>query len=498
MRVSVETMPESSVELNIIADEQEFDDAKERVYRRLSQSVMIPGFRPGRAPRPMIEQRIGRETLVVEAQRDIMEDLYRRALEQEKVLPVSEPEISIYQDDPFAFKARVQVYPTIKLGDYRSLRMEPRNVSITDADVDAVLEDVRERAAVWVEPEEAVPPAEGDQVIIDLSAFENGDLFHEPLEEGTFVIGEGQLFVDIEEQVRKLQPGETTEFDVTFDANDEMISPEIRGKTLHYKLTLKEVKKKELPDINDELAKSAGEFDTLEELKASIRKELLYSQTLETRSQVISEVIDKVGEDSSFEVAPAMVSRQIDEELDRLKRRLQAQRTTLDEYLRFIGKTIEEYAEELRPEAERRVRNLLIIEAIGDAEGIQVTDEEILAQISNIVAHAKNPEEIKKIYSSAHYQGMVEEELRQQKVIDRLLDIVTEGQGPVSGEGAELLRKIMSPPEAEETEGETETVSTSAPSEDEAASASATGEGDAVEAAVVETALEPAENTEKD
>ncbi len=490
MRVTVETMPESSVELDIIADEQEFDDAKDRVYRRLSQSVTVPGFRPGKAPKAMIEQRIGRDTLLVEAQRDIMEDLYRRALEQEKVMPVAEPEISIYQDEPFAFKVRVQVYPTIRLSDYRSLRMEPRAVSISDADVDAVLEDVRERAALWVEPEEKGPPVDGDQVTIDLSAFDAGEPFHEPLEDGTFVVGEGQLFVDIEEQVKRLQPGETSEFDVTFDAQDEMISPEIRGKTLQYKLTLKEVKKKELPELNDELAKTAGEYETLDELKSAVRKELLYSQTLETRSQVISEIIDKVSEGASFEIAPAMVSRQIDEELERLKRRLQMQRTTLDEYLRFIGKTIEEYTEELKPEAERRVRNLLIIEAIGDAEGIQVTDEEILAQINNIIAHAKNPEEIKKIYSSGHYQGMVEEELRQQKVIDRLLEIVTEGQGPVSGEGGELLRSIMSPPEAteeggEEPEGETESVS--ADTEDEATAA-----------VVAETELEPAENAGKE
>lgn len=453
----------------------------------------------------MIEQRIGRDTLVVEAQRDIMEDLYRRALEQEKVLPVAEPEISIYQDEPFAFKARVQVYPTIHLGDYRSLRMEPRNVTISDADVEAVLEEIRERNAVWISPEEPAPPVEGDQVTIDLAAFEAGEPFHEPLEEGTFVVGEGQLFTDIEQQVLLLKPGETTEFTVTFDKDDEMISPEIRGKTLQYRLTLKEVKKKELPELNDELAKSAGEHETLDELKASIRTELLYSQTLETRSQVVSEIIDQVAEGSAFDVAPAMVSRQIDEELERLKRRLELQRTTLEEYLRFIGKTIEEYTEELRPEAERRVRNLLIVEAIGDAEGIQVTDEEILAQIGNIIAHAKNPEEMRKIYSSGHYQGMVEEELRQQKVVERLLDIVTEGQGPVSGEGGELLRAIMSPPEAteegaEEAEGAAEDVTASAPVDTDQGteSPSTDTEGGEPEAVAAETDLEPAESAEKD
>lgn len=492
MRVTVETMPGSSVELDIIADEQEFDAAKDRAYQRLSPSVSVAGFRPGKAPRAMIEQRIGRDSLLVEAQRDILEDLYRRALEQEKVMPVAEPEISIYQDEPFAFKARVQVYPTIRLGDYRSLRIEPRAVSISDADVNAVLDDIRERAALWVEPEEKGPPVDGDQVTIDLSAFDAGEPFHEPLEDGTFVVGEDQLFTDIEEQVKLLNPGDSSEFNVTFDADDEMISPEIRGKTLLYKLTLKEAKKKELPEINDELAKSAGEYETLDELKASIRQELLYTQTLETRSQIISEVIEKVAEGSTFDVAPAMVSRQIDEELERLKGRLQLQRTTIEEYLRFIGKTVEEYTEELRPEAERRVRNLLIIEAIGDAEGIRVTDEEILAQINNIISHAKNPEEIKKIYSSGHYQGMVEEELRQQKVIDRLLDIVTDGRGPVSGEGGDLLRTVMTPPEAteegvEEPEGETDTGSMLAD----------TGEN-VPEAAVAETDLEPVDKTEKE
>ena len=183
-----------------------------------------------------------------------------------------------------------------------------------------------------------------------------------------------------------------------------------------------------------------------------------------------------------------MFSRHIDAALARLTRRLQRQRTTLDEYLRFIGKTIEEYTEELRPEAERRVRNLLIIEAIGDAEGIHVTDDEILAQINNIISHAKNPEEIKKIYSSGHYQGMVEEELRQQKVIERLLDIVTDGRGPVSGEGGDLLRTIMAPPEVTEDGAE----------EPEGENAPADTEDEVTAAVVAETDLEPAENAGKE
>jgi trigger factor len=446
VKVTVESMPESSVELDIAADEQEFSDAKERAYRRISQNVRVPGFRPGKAPRPLIEQRIGHDTLVVEAQREIMEDLYRRAIQQESILPVSEPEIAIYQDEPFAFKARIQVYPSAKLGDYRSLRMEPRPVEIADADVDAAIEEIRERAGVWVEPAEPREPKEGDQITIDLQAFQGGEPYREPLTDGTFIVGEGQLFADIETEVKRLRPGESTEFEVTFDENDEMINPELRGKSLRYNLTLKEVKEQELPEVNDELAKTAGEFETLDELKEVIQHDLLYNRTLETRSQVISEIIDAVAEDSQVDIPPVMVSRQIDEEMDRLKRRLQMQRTTLDEYLRFVGQTPEEFTKELRPEAERRVRNLLIIEAIAAAEGIKVSDDEILAQINNLVAHAKEPDEIKKIYSSPHYQGMIEEELRQQKVTDRLLDVVTEGRGPVAGEGAEALRQLLEPP----------------------------------------------------
>ncbi|MBX6342161.1 MAG: trigger factor, partial [Thermomicrobiaceae bacterium] len=284
MKVTVERTSQTSVSLDIVADQDEFRRAMDRAYRRISQQVFIPGFRPGKAPRPLVERRIGREVIVEEAHREIMDDLYRRAIQQEEIVPVSQPEVDVYQDEPLGFRVAVQVYPEVDLGDYRSVRVEPREVTVSDEEIDEALKDLQERNGVWVEPKEPRRPQDGDQVIIDLEVKEDDQPLQEPIKGAEFVLGRSALFTEIEEAIKQLLPGATAEFDITFAEDDQRVSPEMRGKTLHYTVTLQEVKERELPPIDDELAKTVGE-ESLDALKQAIRRDLLRNRALEARTE---------------------------------------------------------------------------------------------------------------------------------------------------------------------------------------------------------------------
>ncbi len=457
MKVTVERMPQSSVTLDIVAEDDEFNRALDRAYRKINRQVRIPGFRPGKAPRRIVEQRIGREMLVEEAQREIMDELYRKALEQEEITPVSEPDVDIYQAEPVGFRVEVQVYPQVELNEYTEVRVEPREVNITDDDVNEVLENLQKQNSVWKEPENPRNPGNGDQVIIDLQAYENDEPFQDPVIDADFEIGEGRLFPEIEEAVKQLSPGEQAEFDITFNDDDEAANPDLKGKTLHYQVTLKDVKEREMPAIDDDLAKTAGEYETLDELKAAIRKDLLRGRAADARNEVVNEAINGLAEQASVEIPSAMVDRQVEDDLQRLRQELSRENMSIEEFLRFGGKTLDEYKAEIRPDAERRLRNSLALESFAKAEGIEVSDDDLFDEIERLTGQSEEAAQMREIYNSPYFSQMIKDELANRRVADRLLEIATEGVGAVTGEGAEALKEQeQAAVESELIEGEAE------------------------------------------
>jgi len=445
VKVTVERMPQSSVTLDIVAESDEFGRALDKAFRKINRQVRIPGFRPGKAPRPIIEQRLGRQVLVEEAQREIMDGLYRQALEQEELIPVSEPNVDVYQDEPVGFRVEVQIYPTVDLNDYQNVRVDPQEVNVTDEDVDEVISNIQKQNSVWKEPSESRSPRTGDQVIIDLQAYEGDEPFQDPVNDAEFEIGEGRLFPQIEEAVKNLSAGEQAEFDITFEDSDEAANPDLRGKTLHYNVTLKEIKERELPAIDDELAKTAGDYETLEDLRAGVRKDLLRSRALQARTEVVNNAIESVADQAVLDIPSAMVDRQIDDDVQRLQQELSRENMSLDEFLRFGGKTLDEYREELRPDAERRLRNSLVLEAFAKAENVEVSEDDLLEEIDRLVGPSENAEQMRELYNNPYFSRMIKDELSNRRVADRLLEIVTEGVGAVTGEGAEALNEALAP-----------------------------------------------------
>jgi trigger factor len=438
VKITVEHLPQSTVRLDIAADPEEFDAALERAFRRISQQVQVPGFRPGRAPRALVERRVGRELIVAEAQRELMDRLYREALQQHRLTPVAEPEVEIYQDEPLAFRVEVQVYPQVDLDGYRDIRVEPREVEVTEEEIDQVIEGLRRSRAVWKTPDEPRQPRDGDQVIVDIEAYEGEQPFQEPLRQATFVLGESNLFAEIDQAIRSLRPGESAEFDIAFAEEDERVSLELRGKTLHYRVTVHEVREAELPEVNDEFAQSLG-VATLSELRDRVRRDLLREKAQAARAEVLEQAVQRLLEVATVELPPALVERQVAADVERLREQLRQRGSSLEEYLRFQVKTLEEFKEELRPQAEARLRRYLVLQAFAEAEGIAVSEEELVAEIERLALASGSPEQFRAFYSVPSVRSFLADELHERKVSERLLELVTEGRGAVIGEAARVL-----------------------------------------------------------
>lgn len=435
MKLTVERLPESQVRLDIAAEDAEFGEAMERAYRKVSREIVVPGFRKGKVPRSMIESRFGREIFLEEAHKTIMDDLYRKALKQESLVPVGDPNVVITEPDPIAFTVTVPVYPSIEPGPYQDVRVEPSEATLDEGAVDEVIERLRLRSSPWVDPAEPRKPTEGDQVTVDLEmTTEDGEPFQDPIEDSVFVLGESQLFEPLRAAIESLDVGETTETTIAFEEDDESATERLRGRMLTYKVTLTGVKEREMLPLDDEFARTYAEEESMEVLREAIREDLHRTKSDETRSEVLESVIAKIGEGATLDIPAPMIDEAAEEEIGRMRQRLQYQRQTLESYLRANDQTEAELRLELRPAVARRLRNSMILREIAEREGITVTDADLEAELDKITANAPDPEQARKIYSSDRYMStVIHNDLFDTKLTNRILEIATEGRGAVVG-----------------------------------------------------------------
>lgn len=448
MKLTVERLPESQLLLDIVADEKEVNDAMDRAYRTVSRQVRVPGFRPGKAPRSVIDRLYGREIYMEEAHRVVVDKLYREAVKQEEIIPVGQPSVEITELEPLSFKVTVPVFPVIDVGDYQSVRVEPRDASIDENDVDEVLARLQKSNSPWVAVEEERNPREGDQITIDLSVTEDGEEFDKPIEDAKFILGESNLFDQLRTVIEGMKPGETAETEITFPEDDETINERVRGKTLAYTITLKGIEERPLAELNDEFAQTVAGIDTLDKLKEEIRADVHQGKTTETRNAVFSEIIDKIAEGATLELPAVMVDDAVEEEVKATGQRLAQQGLTLEAYLRMQGQTEEELREELRPGVARRLRNSLLLREIAEKEGIAVVDEDIDAEIDAISGGSENAQQLKDLYGKeGYFRRMLRDDLFDRKLTDRVVELATEGKGavvngfvePVAGETDEVI-----------------------------------------------------------
>lgn len=435
MNVAVERLPESQVLLDISTDEQEFSKALDRAYRKVVTQVRLPGFRPGKAPRRVIEQMVGREVLVEQADRDLLDPLYQQALEQEQITPVSEPAVEIYQAEPLAFKVTVQVYPTIDLGAYLDVRAEPRPVAVTDELVEETLTRLREGQSPWAEPTEARPARDGDRVTVDVTVREAGseDPYREPLPDSVYVLGKDNLFEELHAALVGANVGDTKAAEITFVEDNEGVEAGMRGKTMQYTLDVKKIEEQELLPLDDDFAQqvSSGRIATSDALREDVRKDLLRGERQKVRTAVGNEVVAALGDLATLELPAVMIDKQVDSDVENLRNHLgQEHNQTLEDHLRLEGKTLEQIREEMRPEAARRLRNSLVLREIATREGVSVSPQNIDAEIDRMAGATGNPEQMRQFYSSNYVRNLIENEVFERKLLDRVIAIATEGRGP--------------------------------------------------------------------
>jgi trigger factor len=447
-------MPESQVLLDISADDDEFAQAMDRAVRKVSREVNVPGFRRGKAPRHIIERLFGRELFLEEAHKEIMDKLYRQALDQESLVPVGPPQVDVVVEEPLGFRVLVPVFPTVDPGPYREVRVEPIDATVDDAAVEDVVERLRKNQSPWIDPEEPRTPREGDQVTVDIVTLVGEEPFQDSIEDAVYVLGETNLLDPLRELIETLQVGESGTTTIDFAEDDEKVNESVRGKSLTYQIALKALKERDLLVLDDDFAQSFGEAETLEELRQNIRASLHQEKTVESRTEVINEIINKMAETATIDLPTVMIDEEVDEEVRRFGGRLTSQRLSLDAYLRMSGQTEEEFKAEVRPNAARRLRNSLLLREIAKREEIEITDQDLADEIDRITAPAEDSERLREVYQSDYFSGMLRNDLFEQRVTERLIEIATEGRGAV------LNGWVAPEPEPAPLATDTETVET--------------------------------------
>ncbi len=433
VKLTVERLPESQMLLDFVADEQEVKDAQERAFRTVSRQIRVPGFRPGKAPRHIIDRLYGPSVYMEEAHRVVIDKLYRQAVEQESIIPVGQPSVEITEVEPLAFKVTVPVFPTIEVGDYASVRVEPRDAGIEESEVEEVLTRLQTSNAPWVAVEEERTPVEGDQVTIDLTVKEGEETFDQPIEDAKFILGESNLFDQLRTVIETMKVGESASTEISFGEDDENVNERVRGKTLSYDVTLKGIETRQVPELSDEFAKEATGIETLDALREAIRSDVHAGKTSETRNAFFSEIIDKIAEGATIELPAVMVDDALDEEIKATTDRLSRQGMNLELYLRMQGQTEEDFREELRPGVARRLRNSLLLREIAELEGIAVNDEDVDREISDLTSGSENAQQMRDLYSKeGYFRRMLRDDLFDRKLTDRVVEIATEGRGAVT------------------------------------------------------------------
>lgn len=475
MKLNVERKPASLVVFDITADDDEFAEAMVRAVRKVSRDVQVPGFRKGKAPRSMVERLYGRDVFLREAADDVMERLYRDALKQEDVTPVGEPSVEIVELEPVNFVVTIPVYPEIELGDYASARVDPVDAAVTDDDVDEVVQRLRKAQSPWVEIAEGRKPVEGDQVTIDYEVMEGDQPFQDPVTDAVFVLGETNLLTQLRERLEEMNVGDSETFELVFDEDDETADPVIRGKALTYSVTLKQHKERQMAELDDEFATKVAGAESMDDLRERIRQDIHQGKTTDGRTAVVNQVIERMLETATVDPPQAMIDEETEHQLQHFKENLGRSNTPFEGYLRAQGKTEDDLKEELRPEAERRLRSSLFLAEVGKAEGVEVTDDDIEDEINKLTGLTAAADEgiagveaetetladagvdldplddeagpaeppltpaeagtqlaqMQQFYRSDYFRNMLRNQLYERKLTDRLIEIATDGKGAV-------------------------------------------------------------------
>lgn len=428
MSFKVEQLEEKNmVKLVIEASAEEFEAGIEKAYQKNRKSIALPGFRKGKAPRKMIEKMYGAEVFFEDAANAIIPDAYANAAEESKLDIVSQPKIDVVQlekDKPFIFSAEVAVKPEVTLGDYKGIEVEKATVEVTEEDITAEIDKVREQNARTINVEDRAVE-DKDMTVIDFEGFVDGEAFEGGKGENyPLTIGSHSFIDTFEDQIVGHKIGEEFEVNVTFPA--EYHVENLKNKPAMFKVTVKEIKKKELPELNDDFAQDVSDFDTLAEYKEDVKKKLTTTKENEAKANKENVVIEKIIENAKMDIPEAMIMTQVRRMADDFAQRLQSQGLSVEQYFQFTGLTADKLFEDMKPEAEKRIQSRLVLEAVAAAEKLEATDADVEEELKKMAEMYKmEVEKIKEFMGEAEAK-QVRDDLAVQKAVDFVVEAAVE------------------------------------------------------------------------
>jgi trigger factor len=422
VKVSVETLPSSEAVVNVDFSWEELEKASDKAYRKLVQKVDIQGFRRGKAPRSLLERRLGKEYIYQEGLDDLMTETYRDTLKEHNIVPLTKPEVDaplLEMGQPYHFSLKVPIFPAVELGDYQSLHFERLDADVTSEEVENELEELRKRQTNW---EEAQRPAQvGDRVTMDLKLSVEDQAISD-LKSNPFELTDERhgLFSGMDEQIVGMQTGESKTFSATIP--EDYANEKLAGKSADYDVTLYKAEFKETPELDDGFAIQASndKYQTLEDLRKAVSDQLLENKKRKIRDELRDQAISAVVEQAQVTIHPVLVAEEAHEMVHQMQHLLEQQHMSMDQYLMLIKKTSEEYQESLTPEAEKRVKQQLVVDEIAKREDVQVSANEIESLLRLYVQMGRElpqtEEELRRIASN----------MRREKAIVRLLELTTD------------------------------------------------------------------------
>lgn len=443
MKATWEKIEKNLGVLEVEVDAERVAAALDKAFQKVVKKANVPGFRKGKVPRPIFEARFGVESLYQDAIDILLPEVYSEAVEQTDIFPVDRPEVDIEQfgkGEAFKFKAKVIVKPEVKLGEYKGVEVPAADVEVSEDELNEELTRLQERHAELVVIDEEAAK-NGDTVVIDFDGSVDGVPFEGgKAERYSLELGSNTFIPGFEEQVVGLATGDFKDVTVTFP--ETYHAEELANKEAVFKVKVHEIKRKELPALDDEFAKDVSEFDTLDEFKSDLKKQLADRKSKEAEAEREKVLVDKVGENAEVEIPEAMVESEVQNMVRDFDNRLRAQGMNLDMFLGFSGQTVEDLKEQMKGDAEKRVRNNLVLEQIAKAENIEASEEEINKELQDMAdAYKRSPEEIRNILAANGSLGSLKEDVLLRKTIQFLIANAKEVAAEKSEEAAKPAAK---------------------------------------------------------
>ena len=429
MKVTAENGENQQVTLTIEVEAAEVTKAVNKAAKRLANRVNIPGFRKGKAPRIIVERHVGTDALMQEAFDLIAPKAFDNALKEQKIEPVTRPNIDIVtleDGKDLVFKATVTPRPEVKLGDYKGLKVEKQVAEVKDEDVEKQIKNFQDRQGKMVDAPEGAAVENGDFTTLNFEGFVDGTPFEGGKgEDYPLQIGSGSFIPGFEDQLVGAKIGEEKEVNVTFP--EEYHSKDLAGKAAMFKCTIKSIKRKELPEINDELAKKVSKFDTLDELKADIRKNLEENAERKAENDQKSAAIEQATNNIQVDIPAVMIDNRVTAMIQEMAMRLEQQGMKLEQYLQYAGTDIAKIREDYRETAEKNVKTDLMLEEVAKAENIKVEAKDLDAEVAAMAAaYGATPQQVQKIIKEQGRIGDLAASVLRKKTAQFIIDNIAE------------------------------------------------------------------------